>query len=229
MRNISVQATVFTFESSEVPASDGRYIFWLIVNIIVFLFGVPGNCLILCVYWTKTPKTSTHVLIMALAWADLVVCIIRLFDLARVAFLLAGNQIPYFLNAVSLLESLGISGSLFVTALIAADRYDRICRPHTRFFSCKRGKRAAWIALLFAFIITIPECITVFTNSHSPTIINLIYITRVSCFVTVCGDCPMLLKGLCDHSETRQSRPCSTIYHRRCRPKHFYSTASHNG
>ncbi|XP_038053909.1 D(2) dopamine receptor-like [Patiria miniata] len=134
-------------------------IFELIVHSVVFLFGVPGNCIILRVYWTKTLKTSTHVLIMALAWNDLSVCALAVHRIYYQVVSMADYEVPEFTFIIGGLEDIAICTSVMMTAVIAADRYDCICRPQRRFFTHKRGKIAAWAAFVFSLVINIPAFI----------------------------------------------------------------------
>ena len=66
--------------------------FTLMTHAIMFLVGVPGNCLILRVYWNKTRKTSTNVLIMALKWTDLSVRLLRFRQIAIEALWMNGKR-----------------------------------------------------------------------------------------------------------------------------------------
>ena len=146
---------------SEDSISTGLLMFQLIFQIVVFSFGVPGNCLILCVYWTKRLKTSTNVLIMALAWTDLSVCLLRIISYAfYLGFVHLSITVP--------LESTAIGTSIMLTAVIAADRFDCICRQQRRFFTPKRSKIAALSAFLISFFLNFPLFIKLFINSSDP-------------------------------------------------------------
>ncbi|XP_038053907.1 alpha-2Db adrenergic receptor-like [Patiria miniata] len=155
----------------------------LIVQSVIFLFGVPGNCLILRVYWTKTLKTSTHVFIMALAWADLAVCVLTVQNIYYTMAYMAGYEVPEFTFIISALQSIAISTSIMMTAVIAADRYDCICRPQRRFFTHKRGKIAAGAAFVFSLVINIPAFIPQTPGSINQSFLLLRYAFQVICFV----------------------------------------------
>ncbi|XP_038068500.1 vasopressin V1a receptor-like [Patiria miniata] len=127
----------------------------LFVKAVVFVFGIPGNCLILRVYWTKARKTSTHVLIMALAWADLSVCLILSISIVGLALECGGNGRDFSM-LITTLWDIGIGASFGITAAIAADRYDCICRPQRRYCTPRRAKVAAFVILLFSVIFSIP-------------------------------------------------------------------------
>ena len=180
---ISSSSSQPAVETSEIV----RYPFRLIFYIVVFIFGTPGNCFILRVYWTKSHKTSTHVLIMALAWADLMVCLYMIVNIVKEALLFArsdhnGTIIFDFLEPF---ETTAIGTSIMVTGVIAADRYDCVCRPHRRFFTLIRGKIAIWASLLFSVFINIPQFIGGFPDSNIPSLNTIVLAFHVLLFVTV--------------------------------------------
>ncbi|XP_038068492.1 D(2) dopamine receptor B-like [Patiria miniata] len=140
----------------------GIFEFALFFIAAVFVFGVPGNCLILRVYWTKARKTSTHVLIMALAWADLSVCLLQSVYIAELALECGGNGTHLIFLLIGTFETIGIAISLGITAVIAVDRYDCICRPQRRFCTPRRAKVAVFVVVLISVIGNIPEGINDF-------------------------------------------------------------------
>ncbi|XP_038049711.1 5-hydroxytryptamine receptor 1A-like [Patiria miniata] len=139
----------------------------LIVNILVFLLGVPGNCLILRVYWTKTRKTSTDILIRALAWADLAVCFLRIAEIIAISLYLAAEYSMYsfppgpglsiLYAVISALADAAIVSSFSITAVIAVERYDCVCRPQKRIFNPRRSKIVVLVTVLFAFAINVGQ------------------------------------------------------------------------
>ncbi|XP_071804545.1 uncharacterized protein [Asterias amurensis] len=147
---------------------------------LVLLLGVPGNSLILRVYWTKTLKTSTHVFIMTLAWADLAVCLIKVANIAYRVLLMMGHEIPVVIRLLLAFNTTATGTSIMITALIAVDRYDCVCRPHRRFFTHRRGKIAAWASTLFSVLINIPEYVGVFSS------IPILPILRLACHAIIC-------------------------------------------
>ncbi|XP_071784470.1 neuromedin-U receptor 2-like [Asterias amurensis] len=113
----------------------GVNIFRISCFTLILLLGVPGNSLILRVYWTKTLKTSTHVFIMTLAWADLAVCLIKIVNIPYRVLLMMGHEIPVVIRLFGAFDATAIGTSIMITAVIAVDRYDCVCRPHRRFFT----------------------------------------------------------------------------------------------
>ncbi|XP_038053914.1 uncharacterized protein LOC119726330 [Patiria miniata] len=166
-------------------------IFQLIVQSIAILFGTPGNCLILRVYWTRTLKTSTHVLIMALAWADLTVCVLAVHRIYDKAAEMAGYEVQESHYIIFPLETTAIGTSIMMTAVIAADRYDCICRSHRRFFTHKRGKIAAWAAFVFSLVTNIPAIIP--RTSASKQSLELLQLA----FPAICFVVALVMIALC--------------------------------
>ena len=87
-----------------------------------------------------------------------------------------------FLHISCGFEKTAIGTSIMITAAIAVDRYDCVCRPKRRFFSYVRGKLAVWTSFLFSVVINIPAIITVFIGSDSLSVLELIF--QIICFVT---------------------------------------------
>ncbi|XP_038049710.1 probable G-protein coupled receptor No18 [Patiria miniata] len=138
----------------------------LITNILVFLLGVPGNCLILRVYWTKTRKASTDILIRALAWADLAVCFLRIAEIIYISEYLMysfppGLGLNILYDVINALADAAIVSSFSITAVIAVERYDCVCRPQKRIFNPRRSKIAVLVAVLFAIAVNAARIVCV--------------------------------------------------------------------
>ncbi|XP_033643278.1 cholecystokinin receptor type A-like [Asterias rubens] len=196
----------------------GVNVFRIIYFALILLLGVPGNSLILRVYWTKTLKTSTHVFIMTLAWADLAVCLIKVVNIPYRVLLMMGHEIPAVIRLLLALEPTAIGTSIMITAVIAVDRYDCVCRPHRRFFTHRRGKIAAWASFLFSVLINIPEYVGVFSSIPILTIILACHaIICVTTLVMVAVFYSLVYKAIRQHvkvgaSSLRTRRnDCSTI------------------
>ncbi|XP_030833984.1 uncharacterized protein LOC115921061 [Strongylocentrotus purpuratus] len=164
MENIfTSNATATNGSVDEEHPFNVRYTIRLIANILVLLLRLPGNCLILRVYWIKTRKTSTDILIRALAWADLVVCFLRIAEIIAISLRLAAEYSMYsFPPGPGLLIVYGvfialadaaIASSFSITAVIAVERYDCVCRPQKRIFNPRRSKIAVLVAVLFAIAV----------------------------------------------------------------------------
>ena len=166
MESISTSNVTWTF-SLEFPSDARIQLLWMVFIVTTLLLGVTGNCLVLWVYSKKKLRTSTHVLIIALAWADLFICFLKSIDIFSLALLLAGDQIPLVLFYSKPLQTTAVATSIAVTVLIAADRYDCICRPHRRVFTYRRGITSAWTAFLTSIVVNIPTLINRFCYNSS--------------------------------------------------------------
>ncbi|XP_038049717.1 D(2) dopamine receptor A-like [Patiria miniata] len=165
MENIfASNATATNGSVAEDHPCNVRYIIQLIANILVFLLGVPGNCLILRVYWTKTRTTSTDILIRALAWADLAVCLLSMIqEIIGISLNLAAEYSMYSFPpglgplivyaVINALADAAIVSSFSITAVIAVERYDCVCRPQKRIVNPRRSKIAVLVAVLFAIAV----------------------------------------------------------------------------
>ena len=188
--------TMENLTTSNYSFDTGLFTVEVIVGIIVLLFGVPGNCLILCVYWTKTLKTSTNVFIMALAWTDLSVCCLGIISYA---FYLGSVRVPI----VNVFEKAFVALSIMLTIAIAVDRFDCICRQQRRFLTHKRGKIVVLCAVLISLSIALPHFIALFSASSDPVVYIIRYALQlVGFFDRTCDDRRLLWKSLPDHSGT---------------------------
>ncbi len=180
MENISGS----TLTEEDQPGA-GVIVCQLVYHIIVVLFGVPGNCLILRVYWTKTPKTSTHVLIMGLACADLAVCFLHSLGISERILQLTGSTVPQWVIILTSFQYIALGASSVLTGVIAADRYDCVCRPQRRFFTHRRAKIAAWASLLLSVLMNIPGFVASSSNFSNPLEVTLVFALQFAKFVFV--------------------------------------------
>ncbi|XP_038054002.1 gastrin/cholecystokinin type B receptor-like [Patiria miniata] len=158
--------------ASKNPLDATASLMRLVLTLIVMLVGVPGNCLILRVYWTKIRKTSTHVLVMALAWADLAVCALRLFTMLFALLLFANYNVKEIYVASLPFQNAAVATSVLFTTLIAADRYDCVCRPQRRFFTPRRAKILVSVASLLATICNVPDLLADFHEAPTSDILE---------------------------------------------------------
>ena len=162
--------------STEIQPSDfqidvGTYVYRVMSTVTILLLGVPGNSLILRVYWSKAITTSTHILVMSLALMDLAICLCQVSDLLSDVAQITGQINKHIMfEIMGWIEDTCISSSVGLIVIIALDRYDCICRPQRRFFNATRGKAAAFISFLVALSSTTPKFIKVFMNTDLPTL-----------------------------------------------------------
>ena len=157
-------------------------IFTLVFYPLVMIVGLPGNCLILRVYWAKPFKTSTTVLIMGLAWADLFSCLFMIFRAASSCLLINRHIRPEYNGCTDLLLFTAIASSLMITSVIAFDRYDCVCRPQRRFFNRKRAHVAVVCCVFYSATINVAGIVELFAPSPLTGQITLVF--QVLCFMS---------------------------------------------
>ncbi|XP_038068543.1 D(2) dopamine receptor B-like [Patiria miniata] len=98
---------------------------------------------------------------MALAWADLYDCLSMSICTVGLALKCGGNNgLLIFWLLIETFAVIGIAVSLGITAVIAVDRYDCICRPQRRYCTPRRAKGAVFVVVLFSVILCIPQGIS---------------------------------------------------------------------
>ena len=176
--------------SDQLPPSTGSVhltasnVFTLTIHISVFLIGIPGNCLILHVYWPRVRRaTSTTVLILALAWADLVTCLLRLRRILQEMFVIRGLPVHRVFKVMWGFGIVPPAFSVLVTAIIAVDRYDCVCRPHSRWLSPRRAKMALAVSFLVALTVAFPAILTEARGDSSVTARLIIFAFQTLFFI----------------------------------------------
>ncbi|XP_071784506.1 uncharacterized protein [Asterias amurensis] len=165
------------FPKAGQPLNSNVRVFRVVVEILVVLLGVPGNLLIIRVYWRKTVKTSTIVLIQGLALADCIVCSVKIIDIIDQTV-----GIPQAIVITQKIVFMSVMASVSITTVIALDRYDCICRPQRRFFTLRRGQIAVVISFIFGALMTVPEHVQQFGRTPTPSV-NLASLARMSSFL----------------------------------------------
>ena len=156
---------------------------------VIFLVGVPGNLLIIIVYWRKPHKTSVHVLITGLAFADFFACLLRPVSMVYWIMDSSGpsgfggkdNNMNITKSVYVLSNFQTISSSLFLTAAIAFDRYDAVCRPHNRLLTAHRARIIVKVCISLSFLLSIPVASLIFVWRRNPNVWVTIFATVIPC------------------------------------------------
>ena len=160
-------------------------IFSLVICALIMAIGIPGNCLILRVFWLKKRKTSTRILILSLAWTDLFSCFLLASRIGEFTSTLAGETLPKALGVLNVLLVTTISTSVTLTAVVAFDRYDCVCRPHKRLLNEKRIKIAFCCSIIYSAALSIPYLIQIMLNCNSSENLTLVILTlQMFCYAT---------------------------------------------
>ena len=149
------------------------------LHALVFVLGVPGNALIIRVFAKKRRKTSTHVFILGLAIADLYVCITTA---AMIAYWFLEYDIdsPWVCQCGYYSIVLGVYYSLFVTTVIAVERYYAVCKPHDKIVTPFRARAAMVLSVVAAAVVSAPSILfsdviegTVVDEHHENTTVHM--------------------------------------------------------
>ncbi|XP_038070542.1 D(2) dopamine receptor-like [Patiria miniata] len=162
---------VSRFKLSQVSSLIMEAFLWplVIFHIIVGVVGLPGNALIVLVYGRKRQMMSHDVFILALAVADLMVC---LFTPVTVYhwFISRSYTSGLLCRLVLTMTFVTVYNSSYLTTAIAVDRYRAICRPHRRCTSTvRRAKITAALCLTLALISSIPVFVSYDVQFENPS------------------------------------------------------------
>ena len=123
-----------------------RVLFPSTAGFLMCLLGIPGNMLVMAVYF-QNMTTSTRVYLFALAVADSIACFAGIV-LTKVA--------TSVLMATLLLTSsrLSVFFSVFLLVYLSTDRLSAVLRPHTFTLRASRGKMALGVIAMVAAVCT---------------------------------------------------------------------------
>lgn len=140
----------YVFENFYLPA--------LVLTCLMFIIGLPGNSLVIYVYWRKWRKTTSRIFILALAIFDVVNCLLMPYEAVNVR-----NVIQFDYDAsckfTRMITFMMNNASSFTLVAIAIDRYMRICRPLKAPLTNRKAKLAVLISLVIAVVFSIPAAI----------------------------------------------------------------------
>ena len=105
-----------------------------LLGLLMCLLGMPGNVLVIAVYVCKM-TTSTRVYMLALAVADLMVCVCGIVFTARKL-----DSVGY--NVFAGVSRVSVTFSVFLLAFVSMERLLAVRRPHTFSLSPRRAKWA---------------------------------------------------------------------------------------
>ncbi|XP_001199563.2 C5a anaphylatoxin chemotactic receptor 1-like [Strongylocentrotus purpuratus] len=117
--------------------SSPSSIYAVIFYSLQFIFGIPGNVLIIVVYMKKKRKISTDILIIAQGIIDLVASLLAPINIIKS---ISDRFTITVICRIALFGNNSLAfASLFLTAAIALDRFFFVCRPYGKRTSNNRA------------------------------------------------------------------------------------------
>ena len=166
LETINVSSTNDSFDQSQTPPGPEPWTwFKFLIEIICFtcgLIGILGNSLVVTVYFRKTRRKATEILILCLSCLDLVYCICN--NVIQVLIIMMGfyppsvlvqDIIEFILNF--LFTSLPYMSWLMILN-ITCNRYIAVCHPfkYSQIYTLNFAKNAVLAILLFSVVIAVP-------------------------------------------------------------------------
>lgn len=118
---------------------------------LLMLIGIPGNLIVLIVYRSRYPKSTTRMFITGLAMADILVCVVTLpFEITemRLQYTFYNSWCCKFFRACNTLFALS---SIFILMGLSGDRYRRVCTP----LKLQMTSRHATIYIIFCVVLAV--------------------------------------------------------------------------
>lgn len=131
---------------------------------IIFIIGVPGNILVLKVYFRKARKSSTFVFISFMAVSDLTLCAATLL---HVGFLFASvvDTKQVLCSSMYYITATFIQLSVLTSLVVGLDRYVAVCWPHTKRMSVCTSLILSTICAVFSLTFAVPTFFIVRVSS----------------------------------------------------------------
>ncbi|XP_033726476.1 uncharacterized protein LOC117316095 [Pecten maximus] len=137
----------------------------LILTIMMFVIGVPGNLIVFYVYWRRWRKTTSRLFIMALAAFDLCNCVSMAFEIDIILNVVQYDH-PSRCKFARMFTFLMNNASSFTLLVIAIDRFMRICRPLKPAMINVQAKVAIAVAVVMAVVFAFPAAVLYGTQTR---------------------------------------------------------------
>ncbi|KAK3589670.1 hypothetical protein CHS0354_015175 [Potamilus streckersoni] len=158
--------------------------------------GVPGNSIILAIYYKHKPSTNVDCYILSIAVLDLVCLVVTV-----PIYILIQTNIWDVININSLCKALNFTGQIvtfaesFLLCVMAAERFLKVCRPKSQISLDRRGKYIVLSIILSTIVISVPNllfswidyrrsCIPV---TNPPSLASAFFLLSVSLFIIMFG------------------------------------------
>ena len=134
-----------------------KYIGVLIFCETLLIIGILGNLLVLTIYRVKFKRTRARTYILALAVADLSVCLVGIPYHALDLTMLLVYRYTYLCKTMSFLIAACTNSSIFILLVVGLDRFLKIVRPlKKQIVNYVEDLRACLIAAVVATLVSVP-------------------------------------------------------------------------
>ena len=159
-----------------------HYLPLTIFLVIVMVLGIIGNTLVIIIFKYKFKRSSARVYIIALALADLIVCVVGIpYHVLDLTWILTYQAVP-----VCRLLSFGVSSctlsSVLILLVVGLDRYLKVCRPLKKQIRDFGDRKACIIVVAFATLCSVPDGI-LYGSSTVTDVTGAYNVSGVECFM----------------------------------------------
>ena len=166
MANGSLLSNTSNVTISAIP--EGAITIYNIYLSLIIALGVPGNLLVLLVYWKNRVVNSTDCFIIFITFYDLISASINVpvyLTFTTGTWKLYGSDIICKVH-MFLSQSVVLS-STFLICGIAVERYWKVCQPSRTKLTQKKSRNICFVICLIAFVISIPTFVFFYNkNDH---------------------------------------------------------------
>lgn len=131
----------------------------IIFVMMLMILGIPGNLLVLYIYWDFMKKNTARVFIMCLAIIDTCHCLIVHPTEIVIIWHPYNFDFPEICKVLRFSSYICSCSSSLVLVAIAVDRYYRICRPFSKQIKPKQAKILCVACLIIVLFFTWPSLV----------------------------------------------------------------------
>ncbi|XP_052764704.1 D(2) dopamine receptor A-like [Mya arenaria] len=181
MDNTSTPASFMTVEKLN-DIEKAYYLPLVIFLIVLMIIGIIGNLFVVCIFKKKFKRSSARIYIIALAMADMSVCVVGIpYHVLDLTWILTYTHTPVC-KLLSFLVSSCTLSSIFILLVVGLNRYLKVCRPLKYQIRDFGDRKACLIAVVLATISSIPNGFLYGTSSVYEYMESY-NITGVECFI----------------------------------------------
>uniref|UniRef100_A0A3P8Y5V7 G-protein coupled receptors family 1 profile domain-containing protein n=1 Tax=Esox lucius TaxID=8010 RepID=A0A3P8Y5V7_ESOLU len=161
--NVTGNGEVAAFQTHTTCFTEVSWVFYLVVNVLIFLFGVLGNGLVIWIAGLKMKRTVSTTWYLSLAMSDFILCLFIAFNIVYTVTknwtfglcLCKFNSFVMFFNMFS---------SIFILAVISVDRCVSVVFAVWAQNNCTNGKASVVVFLAWISSVALSLPSAVFTN-----------------------------------------------------------------